>query len=86
MTTNMTLKEQIESFRIANPVKYPDEMYEKFLAYWEKEYKSIPKWMGEKQFKIAQRLAQWKKNETRYANKNKIQKFRELASRINPLK
>lgn len=79
----MTLKEQIESFRIANPVKYPDEMYEKFLTYWEKEYKCMPKWMGEKQFKIAQRLAQWKKNETRYMDKRKIQKFRQMLTNLN---
>ena len=81
-----SFREQVESYIIANPQKEYENIKEKFLSYWEAEYKGEIRWMREKTFKIGGRLAQWKRNETLYSNRKKVQKFRELASRINPLK
>lgn len=82
----MNLREEIEKYCIANPQKEYEGITEKFLAYWEKEIKGEPRWMREKQFKLPQRLAQWKKNEVRFSNKKKIDKFRQMMNRINTLK
>lgn len=81
-----SLREQVESYIIANPQKEYENIKEKFLTYWEAEYKGEIRWMREKTFKIGSRLAQWKRNETLYANKKLINKYRNLQNTVNPLR
>lgn len=82
----MNLREEIEKYCIANPQKEYENIKEKFLTYWEAEYKGEIRWMRERTFKIGSRLAQWKRNETLYANKKLINKYRNLQNTVNPLR
>lgn len=82
----MSLEEQVEEFKLMHHEKYDEATYKSFLKYWVAEIDGKQRYEAQPKFVLAGRLSTWAKNSKKYANNKKLDRFRSLASHINPLR